>query len=60
MRLKFKQGGTDTVIAATNVHYCKHKVKVFNNEPDDEVDEFGNTSDADYWYRSRACRRTQA
>jgi len=28
MRLKFKQGGTDAVIAVTNVHYCKHKVKV--------------------------------
>lgn len=25
MRLKFKQGGTDAVIAVTNVHYCKHK-----------------------------------
>lgn len=43
MRLKFKQGGTDAVIAVTNVHYCKHKVKVFDNKPDDEVDEFGNT-----------------
>lgn len=43
MRLKFKQGGTDAVIAATNVHYCKHKVKVFDDKPDDEVDEFGNT-----------------
>lgn len=43
MRLKFKQGGTDVVIAATNAHYCRHKVKVFDNKPDDEVDEFGNT-----------------
>lgn len=24
MRLKFKQGGTDVVVAVTNVHYCKH------------------------------------
>lgn len=43
MRLKFKQGGTDVVIAATNARYCRHKVKVFDNKPDDEVDEFGNT-----------------
>lgn len=28
MRLKFKQGGTDAVIAVTNVHYCKHIVKI--------------------------------
>ena len=24
MRLKFRQEGIDVVIAATNVHYCKH------------------------------------
>lgn len=28
MRLKFKQGGTDAVIAVTNVHYCKHNFMI--------------------------------
>lgn len=60
MRLKFKQGGTDAVIAVTNVHYCKHKVKVFDNKPTMRWMNLETLTDADYWYRSRACHRTQA
>ena len=29
MRLKFKQGGTDAVIAVTNVHYCNRLIFPF-------------------------------